>query len=289
MTEKPQHISGYDVGHTKAVRAACLDLATRLGDLMDDLVIVGGMVPGLIISQDDLPAGADPHCGTMDIDLGLAVGLFDDQRYQNLTDRLRSSGFEPDKNEDGNITRQRWRVAEEHSLTIDFLVGPSSPEEQQSAGKLRNIESDFAAVITPGLRLAFKDRQLVPLEGVTRKGEQAERTISVCGPAAFIALKALAFGSRGENKDAYDLFYVMRNYGSDINDIVARFEPLRGDEKLAEAIAIIERDFINESSLGPMRTSDFIHHGVNADTLADVVGFSQTLLAGLKQLGIDVG
>jgi hypothetical protein len=30
---------------------------------------------------------------------------------------------------------------------------------------------------------------------------------------AYVVLKALAFDSRGENKDAYDLFYVVRNYG----------------------------------------------------------------------------
>ena len=281
MTIKPQHISGYDAGHTMLVRATCLDLATRLGDLMDELVIVGGMVPGLIIAQDELPAGAEPHCGTMDIDLGLSVALFDGQRYQNLTDRMRSSGFEPDQNESGNITRQRWRVVDDHSLTIDFLVDPSNPEEQQREGKLRNIKSDFAAIIVSGLHLAFMDRQSVTIEGTTRRGERAKSVISVCGPAAFIALKALAFGSRGENKDAYDLFYVLRNYGDGIDDIVARFDPLHGDEKLNEALAIIGSNFTEETSTGPMRVSDFIHAGVDDDTLADVVGLSLKLLAGL--------
>ena len=281
MTIKPQHISGYDAVHTMLIRATCLDLATRLGDLMDELVIVGGMVPGLIIAQNELPAGAEPHCGTMDIDLGLSVALFDEQRYQNLTDRMRSSGFEPDQNESGNITRQRWRVVDDHSLTIDFLVNPSNPEEQQREGKLRNIKSDFAAIIVPGLHLAFMDRQSVKIEGTTRRGERAKSAISVCGPAAFIALKALAFGSRGENKDAYDLFYVLRNYGDGIDDIVARFDPLRGDEKLNEALAIIESNFTEETSTGPMRASDFIHAGVDDDTLADVVGLSLSLLAGL--------
>ena len=289
MTEKPQHISGYDARHTQLIRETCLDLATRVGDMMDELVIVGGLVPGLIISQDKLPVGAEPHCGTLDIDLGLSVALFEGQRYQSLTERLRSSGFEPDKNNSGNMTMQRWRVADDHSLTIDFLVAPSSPEEQRRAREIRNIESDFAAIITPGLHLAFKDRQSVLLEGTTRKGERAERSVSVCGPAAFIVLKALAFGVRGMNKDAYDLFYVLRNYGGGIDDIVARFDPLRGDEKLAEAIAIIERDFTDERSIGPMRTSAFIHLGVNDDTIADVVGFSRDLLAGLGKRGSGTG
>jgi hypothetical protein len=42
-----------------------------------------------------------------------------------------------------------------------------------------------------------------------------------------IGLKALAFRLPGENKDAYDLFYVLRNYGENVSDIVEHLDPLR--------------------------------------------------------------
>jgi hypothetical protein len=42
-------------------------------------------------------------------------------------------------------------------------------------GKLRDIESDFAAVIAPGLHLAFQDRRKVALTGETIMGERATR------------------------------------------------------------------------------------------------------------------
>lgn len=54
---------------------------------MDHLVVVGGPVPSLLIEQDDLPAGASPHAGTMDLDIGLDLAMFDDRRYRTLTDR----------------------------------------------------------------------------------------------------------------------------------------------------------------------------------------------------------
>ncbi len=279
MTDKPRYIDGYDVQQTKLVRATCLDLATRMGDLMDDLVIVGGMVPGLIVAQDSLPPGAEPYCGTLDIDLGLAVALFDDKRYQGFTDRLSSAGFEPGRKESGSITRQRWRLTDDHSLTIDFLVGPSSEDEHQRQGRLRSIESYLAAVIVPGLHLAFVDRQSVTLAGTTRLGERAECRVSVAGPAAFVALKALAFDNRGENKDAYDLFYVLRNFGASLDDVVERFKPLRGDDQLEEALAVIEREFTEEDHTGPMRVSRFIHKRIDSGTLTDIVGFARELLA----------
>jgi hypothetical protein len=76
-------------------------------------------------------------------------------------------------------------------------------------------------VIAPGLHLAFKNRSRVSLSGLTIVGEDATRGIWVCGAGAFVALKALAFDLRGENKDAYDLFYVLRNYGAGLEDVAA--------------------------------------------------------------------
>jgi hypothetical protein len=86
--------------------------------------------------------------------------------------------------------------------------------EEEEGGKIRNIEEDFAAVITPGLTLAFSDRKKITLSGTTIKTETATRDIWVCGPGSFVVLKALAFRNRGENKDAYDLYYHIRNYHS---------------------------------------------------------------------------
>jgi hypothetical protein len=57
------------------VGATCLYVATKLGDLMDELVVVGGLVPSLLIDQQNLPAGADAHVGTTDLDVGMTVAL----------------------------------------------------------------------------------------------------------------------------------------------------------------------------------------------------------------------
>ena len=53
---------------------------------------------------------------------------------------------------------------------MDFLIPPSLDTDK--GGDLRHIEKDFAAVITPGLHLAFQDKKKVPLKGVTLKGEK---------------------------------------------------------------------------------------------------------------------
>jgi hypothetical protein len=70
VPDKPTTAAGYRREHVERVRATCLYLATKLGDLLDDVVVIGGLVPSLLIAQDDMPAGGEAHVGTMDLDIG---------------------------------------------------------------------------------------------------------------------------------------------------------------------------------------------------------------------------
>ena len=55
MPEKPRTAAGYAPEQVQRVRATCLYLATKLGDLMDEMVVVGGLVPSLLTDQSQLP------------------------------------------------------------------------------------------------------------------------------------------------------------------------------------------------------------------------------------------
>jgi hypothetical protein len=252
---KPRTAAGYSPEQVAHVRATCLYLATKLGDLSDDLVVVGGLVPSLIVDQHQ--SGRQSHVGTLDLDVGLAVALLNDHRYEALAARLRESGFEPDTNDEGNRTNQRWKIDGTARVTLDFLMPPSKPEDR--GGRLRHLQADFAAIIAPGLRLAFRDRIKVPLSGTTIMGARAAREIWVCGPGAFVAMKALAFRIRGANKDAYDLVYTLRNYGAGIQDVASVLAPLRDDSETGEALAALATEFEFVDSTGPVGFSAFLH------------------------------
>lgn len=277
MAEKPKRASEFRTEQLDLVRAACLYAATKLGDLMDDLVIVGGLVPSLLIDQERLPSDVTPHVGTMDLDVGLQLALLDDGRYRLLTGRLRDAGFAMDKNDAGNPTRQRWAIKSGETVTVDFLIPASS--ETDKGGKLRDIEPDFAAIIAPGLRCAFRDRRKVTLKGKTLFGERATRDVWVSGAGAYVVLKALAFDGRGENKDAYDLYYVVRNFGAGPAEVAVSLRPLLDDPEAQRAIGILRRDFVEMDGVGPMRVSAFVTGGRDDVLQADVVAFISYLLA----------
>lgn len=279
MAEKPPVASEYRSEQVDLVRKTCLYVATKLGDLLDKLVVVGGLVPSLLIPAESLSEGEAPHIGTMDLDLGLSLALLDTKRYEDFTKRLRNAGFKPDINEKGNQTRQRWRIEPfgDLKITVDFVIQPSHNNDK--GGHLRDIEKDFAAVITPGLHLAFRDCQKITLEGDTLLGEKASRDIWVCRPGAFVVLKALAFDMRGENKDAYDIYYMIRNYGQGIEDIYKCLAPLLNEKETCKAFDILQRDFSEPGQVGPTRVSAFLEAGPSEELQADVVGFVQALLS----------
>ena len=53
MPDKPTTADGYRSEQVGLVRGTCLYVATKLGDIMDELVVIGGLVPSLLIEQND--------------------------------------------------------------------------------------------------------------------------------------------------------------------------------------------------------------------------------------------
>jgi hypothetical protein len=274
---KPPTADHYTPRDIALVRSACLTLATYLGSFLDDLVVVGGLVPNLLIAPGE---NRDPHVGTQDLDLGLSLALLEEARYVDLVAHLRSANFEPDVNEAGKPANHRWKHRED-AVTVDFLIAPVA---SSSTSKVRVIESSLSAVLAAGLPLAFRDRTRVTLSGKTLRGEDAKRDLWVCGPGAFVVLKALAFRGRGESKDAYDLFYVLENYGSNyVTDVAVLLLPLFDEPVTEQAVKILQEDFSAADRLGPMRAAEFMSRSSDVNYRADRAGAVRELLRSPKR------
>lgn len=58
MNQKPSVASGYDPKDRDRVLETRLDAATKLGDLINETVIVGGLVPSLLDLLERLEGGS---------------------------------------------------------------------------------------------------------------------------------------------------------------------------------------------------------------------------------------
>lgn len=280
MTDKPTTADGYPPELAVEAKRMCLYVATILGDLLDDVVVVGGLVPYLLVDQERMPP-EQRHVGTRDLDLGLSLAVIDERRYHEIAERLRARGFRQGENHRGNPTRQTWRLPDE-LITLDFLIPPTS--ETQRPGTLQALERDFAAIVTPAVRLAFLDQVTVTLDDVTPHGERARRDVRVAGPAALVVMKAHALRLRGENKDAYDLVYVLLHYGEEpVAEVADRLAALADEPEAAAALVFLDEDFASMDHVGPKRRAEFLGDRDGDALRADAYGVVRELVERLRR------
>lgn len=77
---KPQKYEGYGDAEAAIVEMTALTMATIIGNLSKDTVVVGGMVPRLLIDNVDGPPEL-PHCGSNDLDVGMSIALLEQSRW----------------------------------------------------------------------------------------------------------------------------------------------------------------------------------------------------------------
>ncbi len=71
--------SDYSSDGVRAARAVMLELYRLRGAYKEQLVVVGGWVPNLLIPQED-----EPHVGSMDIDLAINHRSIPDEGYKTI-------------------------------------------------------------------------------------------------------------------------------------------------------------------------------------------------------------
>ncbi|MBX3730200.1 MAG: nucleotidyl transferase AbiEii/AbiGii toxin family protein [Candidatus Sumerlaeia bacterium] len=277
MEPKPRQAGGYQPESVFRVRRTLLFVASKLGDLMEEIVVVGGLVPYLLVQQQALP-GPRRHVGTMDLDLGLSLAILDDGRYQEIAERLRAEGFRAEQKSGGRIHRQTWVVGNDaEKIRVDFLIQPNS--KQSRPGRVTNIEHDLAAITVEGLDLAFRGQRKILVTDQMPNGTTLTRGVNVAAPGAFVVLKAIAFHQRGENKDAYDLFYILREVDRvELQADFRMFPP--GHPAATRALQLLHQDFI-ASDAGRAQVAEFIegrrNDAIESDVLAHVTTFLRSV------------
>lgn len=251
------------------VRQALLHVATVLGEWMEQVTLIGGIVPSLLVPPGMLPEGADPHPGTAGIDLGLQLSVLTDEGYATISELLRQAGYRPVEKEEDRIRRQTWRTdpALGAIVTIDFLIARSP--EQAPKTRLQNLEPDFAALIADGLQLVERDKRKILISGQTIRGERAERSIWVCGPASFVVLKSRAIHLREKPKDAFDLHYVLTNVEGGVNGVGDSLREMLDDKDAVESIEFLRQAYQTIDSIGPSRAAFFLYGARIAQTQDD--------------------
>jgi len=254
MMDKPKDIAGYTPDQTERAEQILLEVWSRLADYHNYLVLVGGLVPRYLVPQSDRQIPR--HCGTLDVDLGVSLAIADVKAYSSIRQSLERIGLHPDINERGNERKHSFLMESDAGpIVVDFLTtnydGPDSV--------VRAVESQLSAVQVEGMGLALEAPLEVPIQGPTLLGGITSATVRVSRPVPFIVLKALAFHTRLEGKDANDLVYVLRYADRSPAAVAGRVTDYeRKSDAFIHALNTLKADFESPSHTGPARYARFL-------------------------------
>jgi len=225
---------------------------TALGEFRQNIVLVGGNVPSLLI-----PDAKEKHSGTLDIDLALDFKNISGDTYKTIVESLTASGYYQKENGQPFVFYRdiRDELGNKITVEIDLLAG-----EYGGIGKRHRHQrvQDVQARKARGSDLVFDNAVEVRLTGSLPSGAKNTVTIRVPSIGPFLVTKGMALWNRMNEKDAYDVYYCCRNYPGGLAALVETIRPLVGNKLAREGLGKINAKFATVDGIGPTWTSDFL-------------------------------
>jgi len=256
VNTKHKTAAEYSTDHTKACEIALVALLRAFGSLKNDLRLVGGLVPRYLTPSQ--PPEVPEHAGTTDVDVVLNITVLAAKgTYDKLKRQLKDGGFvryQPDPK--GPVSSWQWVYdAGGTPIVVEFLQHTDDPKQSSFLVEIDGEDVSACQILFAGIAHDWFEEKEIVVE-LPNNGGIVKETIRYADAVAFIVLKALAFKTRHERKDASDLIHVMRYWGS-VESLAKAF-----CERLAtrahggaidEALAALAENFCDETDIAGYR------------------------------------
>ena len=253
MTEEPQSATHYDDRTSSAVRSVLVEIGQTLGSYRGKFAVIGGAVPWLLLGDSEMK-----HVGTADVDISLdAEALADDEEYKGLVESLRAQGYEA-REELRNFQMARTFDPRDGGPPITVLVDFLRPYDAVIEKNRPPLTTDFATQRAFGADLATRFFEMVAIEATMPQGGINRVLVAVASIPALLAMKGHALEGRHKAKDAYDIYYSIRNYPEGIEALAAACKPLLGEASAIEGYRKIAGKFRNFDDFGPTCVRQFV-------------------------------
>lgn len=251
MTNPPRTQDDYGEEPVEAARRVLIDIGQVLGSWFEDsLVLVGGWVPGLLLTDVD-----EPHVGSIDVDLALDADRLQDGRYAEIVKALLATRRYVQSEQPFRLSARvdlgTGRAPVE--VHVDFL----KPLQRRRGRKRQRLLPDFRPLDADGCAAAFVHPQQVRLTGRTVSGAENSVRLMVASIEAFLVMKAYALAKRDKPKDAYDICYCLEHASVGIAGLAARWRENRQQRHIGEAIGHLRDKFASVASFGPQQVVAF--------------------------------
>ena len=251
-TIEPQSANDYDDRTTAAVKSVLVEIGQILGSFKGKFAVIGGAVPWLLLSES-----YTPHIGTGDIDLSLNAEALGDGEYAQLVESLQEQGY--NQREDmRRFQLVRTVPARDGGSDINVVVDFLMPRDVEIVKNTPPLISNFAVQRADGADLALKFYQMVAIDSEMPDGGHNRVHIAVASIPALLAMKGYATANRQKPKDAYDIYFCIRNFPDGLDALVAETKPLLEVDTARKGYLLIAGKFRDVNDFGPTRVRQFV-------------------------------
>ena len=247
---EPQYASDYDDRTTVAVKSVLVEIGQILGSYRGKFAVIGGAVPWLLLGEADMP-----HIGTLDVDLSLDAEALGDGEYAQLVESLLRQGYHRREHLPRfQLVRTVFQLvrtvsARDDGADIDVLVDFLMPRDATIARNAPPLVANFAVQRADGADL---------IDGDMPDGGGNRVQIAVASIPALLAMKGYAIANRRKQKDAYDIYYSIRNFPDGIDALVAATRPLLDFDTARTGYLHISGKFRRLDDFGPTSVRQFV-------------------------------
>jgi len=238
----------YTTEGVEAARSVLIELVHLLGEYKDDIVLIGGWIPEVL-----LPHYSGPHVGSMDVDIALNHRRISEEGYKMIQDLLQSRGYL--QGDQPFIFFRNVKVGDhEVKVQVDLLAGEY--EGTSKDHRHQKVQGVHARKVR-GCDLAFEMSKAIRIEGTLPGGAHNAVTVRVASIVPFLVMKGMAMETRMKEKDAWDIYYCLLNYPGGIEALSEEFKPHMHHGLVKEGLQKIADKFSSAKAFGPKSVSDF--------------------------------
>lgn len=250
---EPQQASDYDDRTTAAVKSVLIEIGQILGSFKGKFAVVGGAVPWLLLNDNE----DMQHVGTLDLDLGLDAEALGDGEYANLVEELFGHGYTQSQQ------LKRFQLVRQINVgdggpPIDVIIDFLRPRDAEIVKNVPPLITDFAVQRADGADLALRFYQMVAISGNMPNGGTNRVEVAVCSVPALLAMKGHAIEGRYKQKDAYDIYYCVRNYPGGPGALAEECRPVLEIASGQAGYTFIAQKFDSVEGFGPTCVRGFV-------------------------------
>jgi len=262
----------------KAAYSVLIEIVRILGEYRDDIVLIGGWVPQLLFQST-----AEWHIGSIDVDLALDHRRITGEVYKGIHDLLLERGYKQGKQP--FICHRAVNIGGvDINVQVDLLSG-----EYEGTGKSHRHQKiqEICARKVRGCDLVFDNPVEITIEGILPSGAKDSATIRVASIVPFLIMKAIVLDDRMKEKDAYDIYYCLKQYSDKLDDLVSEFRPHLKNGLIQEGLAKLAKNFASAEHTGPKYVTAFEEIEDEEDRLQLERDAFERVNYILQKLGID--